>query len=47
MTGAMTPLGFEGSDRLQNLTKSLLAGRLLPPGIHVLISTVDYRPEDS
>ena len=35
MTGAMTPLGFEGSDGLQNLTESLLAARILPPGIYV------------
>lgn len=35
MTGAMTPLGFEGSDGLQNLTESLLAVRLLKPGIYV------------
>jgi L-asparaginase len=35
MTGAMTPLGFEGSDGLQNLTESLLAVRLLTPGIYV------------
>ncbi len=34
-TGAMTPLGFEGSDGLQNLTESLLAVRLLAPGIYV------------
>jgi len=33
LTGAMTPLGFEGSDGLQNLTESLLAARLLTPGI--------------
>lgn len=37
MTGAMTPLGFEGSDGLQNLTESLFACRLLPPGVHVVI----------
>jgi L-asparaginase len=37
MTGAMTPLGFEGSDGLQNLTESLLATRLLPPGIYVVM----------
>lgn len=37
MTGAMTPLGFEGSDGLQNLTESLFAARLLAPGIHVVI----------
>jgi len=27
----MTPLGFEGSDGLQNLTESLLAVQLLRP----------------
>jgi hypothetical protein len=32
MTGAMTPLGFEDSDGLQNLTESLLAVRLVAPG---------------
>jgi L-asparaginase len=37
MTGAMTPLGFEGSDGLQNLTESLFATRFLPPGVHVVI----------
>ena len=37
MTGAMTPLGFEGSDGLQNLTESLLAARLLTPGIYVVM----------
>src|ERR1700685_4154637 len=37
LTGAMTPLGFEGSDGLQNLTESLLAVRLLPPGIWLVI----------
>jgi L-asparaginase len=37
LTGAMTPLGFEGTDGLQNLTESLLATRLLPPGIHVVM----------
>jgi L-asparaginase len=36
-TGAMSPLGFEGSDGLQNLTESLLAVRLLPPGIYVVM----------
>jgi L-asparaginase len=35
MTGAMTPLGFENSDGLQNLTESLLAVRLLTRGIYV------------
>lgn len=37
LTGAMTPLGFEGSDGLQNMTESLLAARLLPPGVYVVI----------
>ena len=37
LTGAMTPLGFEGSDGLQNLTESLLATRLLPPGVYVVV----------
>lgn len=37
MTGAMTPLGFEGSDGLQNLTESLLALRVLPPAIHLVM----------
>ncbi len=36
LTGAMAPLGFEGSDALQNLTESLMALRLLPPGIYVV-----------
>ena len=37
LTGAMTPLGFEGSDGLQNLTESLFAARVLAPGIYVVI----------
>ena len=37
LTGAMTPLGFEGSDGLQNITESLLAARLLAPGIYVVM----------
>jgi L-asparaginase len=37
LTGAMTPLGFEGSDGLQNLTESLLAVQLLRPGICVVM----------
>jgi L-asparaginase len=37
LTGAMTPLGFEGSDGLQNLTESLLAVRVLPPGVYVVM----------
>jgi L-asparaginase len=37
LTGAMTPLGFEGSDGLQNLTESLLAGRLVAPGVYIVM----------
>jgi L-asparaginase len=37
LTGAMTPLGFEGSDGLQNLTESLMAARLLQPGVYVVM----------
>lgn len=37
LTGAMTPLGFEGSDGLQNLTESLFAVRTLDPGIYVVM----------
>lgn len=37
LTGAMTPLGFEGSDGLQNLTESLLAARVLAPGVYVAL----------
>ena len=36
-TGAMTPLGFEGSDGLQNLTESLLAARVLAPGVWLVM----------
>ena len=37
LTGAMTPLGFEGSDGLQNLTESLMASRLLGPGVYIVM----------
>lgn len=37
LTGAMTPLGFEGSDGLQNLTESLFAAKLLGPGVYIVI----------
>jgi L-asparaginase len=37
LTGAMTPLGFENSDGLQNLTESLFAAHLLPPGVWVVM----------
>ncbi|HTW77971.1 MAG TPA: asparaginase [Terracidiphilus sp.] len=37
LTGAMSPLGFEKSDGLQNLTESLFAARLLKPGVFIVI----------
>jgi L-asparaginase len=37
LTGAMTPLGFEGSDGLQNLTESLLAVQLIRAGVYVVM----------
>jgi L-asparaginase len=37
LTGAMTPLGFERSDGLQNLTESLFAARVLPPGVWLVM----------
>jgi L-asparaginase len=37
LTGAMRPLGFEHSDGLQNLTESLLAARLLAPGVYIVM----------
>jgi L-asparaginase len=37
LTGAMAPLGFERSDGLQNLTESLFAARVLPPGVWVVM----------
>jgi L-asparaginase len=37
LTGAMTPLGFERSDGLQNLTESLFATQLLGPGIFIVM----------
>ena len=37
LTGAMSPLGFERSDGLQNLTESLFAARVLSPGVWIVI----------
>ena len=37
LTGAMTPLGFERSDGLQNLTESLFAARTLTRGVWIVI----------
>ncbi len=42
LTGAMTPLGFDGSDGLQNLTESLIAVQLLRPGIYVAMHNRVY-----
>ena len=39
LTGAMTPLGFERSDGLQNLTESLLGARILQPGVWIVMHT--------
>lgn len=45
LTGAMTPLGFEGSDGLQNLTESLLATRLLRSGVFIVFHGKIHRPQ--
>jgi L-asparaginase len=37
LTGAMTPLGFEASDGLQNLTEGLFAARVLAPGVYIVM----------
>jgi L-asparaginase len=37
LTGAMTPLGFERSDGLQNLTESLIAARILQAGVWLVM----------
>ena len=37
LTGAMTPLGFERTDGLQNLTESLFAARVLQPGVWIVL----------
>ena len=42
LTGAMTPLGFEGSDGLQNLAESLLAVQVIPPGVYVVMHNRVY-----
>jgi L-asparaginase len=50
LTGAMTPLGFERSDGLQNLTESLFAARVLPLGVwivmHGQVFDVDHARKD-
>jgi L-asparaginase len=42
LTGAMTPLGFEGSDGLQNLTESLIAVQLVRAGVYVAMHNRVY-----
>jgi L-asparaginase len=42
LIGAMTPLRFEGSDGLQNLTESLMSVQLLRPGIYVVMHNRVY-----
>src|SRR6267154_1118996 len=42
LTGAMTPLGFEGSDGLQNLTESLMAIQLVRAGVYVAMHGTVY-----
>lgn len=37
LTGAMTPLGFESSDGLQNLTESFFAAKVLAPGVYIVM----------
>jgi L-asparaginase len=37
LTGAMSPLGFERSDGLQNLTESLLAARIVGAGVWLVM----------
>jgi L-asparaginase len=50
LTGAMTPLGFERSDGLQNLTESLFAARTLAPGVWIVLHNqafdVDHTRKD-
>jgi L-asparaginase len=42
LTGAMTPLGLEDSDGLQNLTESLIAVRLVRAGVYVAFHGAIY-----
>jgi L-asparaginase len=37
LTGAFLPWEFRDTDALQNVTESLLAARLLPPGVYVVM----------
>jgi L-asparaginase len=45
LTGAMTPLGFEGSDGLQNLTESLMTAQLIGPGVFVVMHGQVFRTD--
>ncbi len=42
LTGAMTPLGFEHSDGLQNLTESVFAAHVLQPGIWIVMHSAAF-----
>lgn len=42
LTGAMVPLGFDGSDGQQNLAQSLMAARLLPAGVFLVMHGEAY-----
>lgn len=42
LTGAMTPLGFEGIDGLQNLAERLSAVQLRRAGVHVVFQNRAY-----
>lgn len=42
----MIPLGFEHSDGIQNLTERLLAAKLLPPGIHLVMPNTVFNIHD-
>jgi L-asparaginase len=46
LTGAMTPLGFERSDGLQNLTESLLAARVLTTGVWIVMHNQVFDVDD-
>ena len=37
LTGAMRPYEFRDTDALQNVTESLLAARLVPPGVYAVM----------
>ncbi len=47
LTGAMTPLGFESSDGLQNLTESFFAARVLPPGVYIVMHNQAFPVEQA